>query len=281
MMDRKFYQLVITLMTCACLIPVTAAAASSSTRAYDQVASKRSVASSRSTPSKNSRLTRQTRNRGTKQVNAPSRAYKPTPRRSVTSQTNRKPTRAVSRKPIRQNKPIRQSKPIRQNRPTRQNKPVATRPSRAASTYSPPTASFGYRPQTNAYKPQTNGYQPQANPYKQPVTASSRLRNFPQNNNFNNGSSNQIIRKPSISNSSRRNIRSHNQRNNRPLYFNRPWHLTYFDRYNPNSYTNWFNNNLGYRFAIERSYSAWLNACLLYTSPSPRDQRGSRMPSSA
>ena len=24
-----------------------------------------------------------------------------------------------------------------------------------------------------------------------------------------------------------------------------------------------------------------LNACLLYTSPSPRDQRGSRMPSSA
>ena len=25
----------------------------------------------------------------------------------------------------------------------------------------------------------------------------------------------------------------------------------------------------------------WLNICLLYTSPSPRDQRGSRMPSSA
>ena len=25
----------------------------------------------------------------------------------------------------------------------------------------------------------------------------------------------------------------------------------------------------------------WHNACLLYTSPSPRDQRGSRMPSSA
>ena len=27
--------------------------------------------------------------------------------------------------------------------------------------------------------------------------------------------------------------------------------------------------------------SAWLAICLLYTSPSPRDQRGSRMPSSA
>ena len=26
---------------------------------------------------------------------------------------------------------------------------------------------------------------------------------------------------------------------------------------------------------------SWLEACLLYTSPSPRDQRGSRMPSSA
>ena len=28
-------------------------------------------------------------------------------------------------------------------------------------------------------------------------------------------------------------------------------------------------------------YNAYLNTCLLYTSPSPRDQRGSRMPSSA
>ena len=27
--------------------------------------------------------------------------------------------------------------------------------------------------------------------------------------------------------------------------------------------------------------SDYLNTCLLYTSPSPRDQRGSRMPSSA
>ena len=33
----------------------------------------------------------------------------------------------------------------------------------------------------------------------------------------------------------------------------------------------------------ETGYSAtqWARACLLYTSPSPRDQRGSRMPSSA
>ena len=33
---------------------------------------------------------------------------------------------------------------------------------------------------------------------------------------------------------------------------------------------------VGYNFEVERS-----NLCLLYTSPSPRDQRGSRMPSSA
>ena len=30
-----------------------------------------------------------------------------------------------------------------------------------------------------------------------------------------------------------------------------------------------------------RDPSAWYHVCLLYTSPSPRDQRGSRMPSSA
>ena len=30
-----------------------------------------------------------------------------------------------------------------------------------------------------------------------------------------------------------------------------------------------------------RDLAAGLNTCLLYTSPSPRDQRGSRMPSSA
>ena len=34
------------------------------------------------------------------------------------------------------------------------------------------------------------------------------------------------------------------------------------------------------RLAIERA-KALFKACLLYTSPSPRDQRGSRMPSSA
>ena len=31
----------------------------------------------------------------------------------------------------------------------------------------------------------------------------------------------------------------------------------------------------------EFTFTAWVNDCLLYTSPSPRDQRGSRMPSSA
>ena len=41
---------------------------------------------------------------------------------------------------------------------------------------------------------------------------------------------------------------------------------------------------LGYflkREAIEKPERELVNACLLYTSPSPRDQRGSRMPSSA
>ena len=33
------------------------------------------------------------------------------------------------------------------------------------------------------------------------------------------------------------------------------------------------------RFVILLGYKSW--TCLLYTSPSPRDQRGSRMPSSA
>ena len=32
---------------------------------------------------------------------------------------------------------------------------------------------------------------------------------------------------------------------------------------------------------LENTKGALLNDCLLYTSPSPRDQRGSRMPSSA
>ena len=31
----------------------------------------------------------------------------------------------------------------------------------------------------------------------------------------------------------------------------------------------------------QRDFYAWHITCLLYTSPSPRDQRGSRMPSSA
>ena len=35
------------------------------------------------------------------------------------------------------------------------------------------------------------------------------------------------------------------------------------------------------RQAQELSQEALAKACLLYTSPSPRDQRGSRMPSSA
>ena len=33
--------------------------------------------------------------------------------------------------------------------------------------------------------------------------------------------------------------------------------------------------------SLKGGFNAWLKACLLYTSPSPRDQRGSRMPSSA
>ena len=37
--------------------------------------------------------------------------------------------------------------------------------------------------------------------------------------------------------------------------------------------------NGGKRKVVGRS--KWDNICLLYTSPSPRDQRGSRMPSSA
>ena len=32
---------------------------------------------------------------------------------------------------------------------------------------------------------------------------------------------------------------------------------------------------------LEADGADWREACLLYTSPSPRDQRGSRMPSSA
>ena len=34
-------------------------------------------------------------------------------------------------------------------------------------------------------------------------------------------------------------------------------------------------------FDSESAWRGWSDDCLLYTSPSPRDQRGSRMPSSA
>ena len=41
-------------------------------------------------------------------------------------------------------------------------------------------------------------------------------------------------------------------------------------------------NNGTYKLNIEEAkYLMLYNPCLLYTSPSPRDQRGSRMPSSA
>ena len=35
------------------------------------------------------------------------------------------------------------------------------------------------------------------------------------------------------------------------------------------------------KYGALRLVETWGNDCLLYTSPSPRDQRGSRMPSSA
>ena len=40
-------------------------------------------------------------------------------------------------------------------------------------------------------------------------------------------------------------------------------------------------NQLGTVMQVFRQHTGTINACLLYTSPSPRDQRGSRMPSSA
>ena len=56
-------------------------------------------------------------------------------------------------------------------------------------------------------------------------------------------------------------------------------------------YACWFNNSdfylamrfnpKGFREEIDRRFCRAVNICLLYTSPSPRDQRGSRMPSSA
>ena len=38
---------------------------------------------------------------------------------------------------------------------------------------------------------------------------------------------------------------------------------------------------IGQRVVKDNYYQKWEFPCLLYTSPSPRDQRGSRMPSSA
>ena len=38
---------------------------------------------------------------------------------------------------------------------------------------------------------------------------------------------------------------------------------------------------MGYNWPVEYGGTGWSPVCLLYTSPSPRDQRGSRMPSSA
>ena len=38
---------------------------------------------------------------------------------------------------------------------------------------------------------------------------------------------------------------------------------------------------LGLEEPLWRQFFIWFGNCLLYTSPSPRDQRGSRMPSSA
>ena len=35
------------------------------------------------------------------------------------------------------------------------------------------------------------------------------------------------------------------------------------------------------RAAVERGYESYVEGCLLYTSPSPRDRQKSRMPSSA
>ena len=42
-----------------------------------------------------------------------------------------------------------------------------------------------------------------------------------------------------------------------------------------------FIQEAGYEVVRPRSTQVRLEVCLLYTSPSPRDQRGSRMPSSA
>ena len=45
--------------------------------------------------------------------------------------------------------------------------------------------------------------------------------------------------------------------------------------------TDWLDGYLARKWQVQSDFGAFLDPCLLYTSPSPRDQRGSRMPSSA
>ena len=63
--------------------------------------------------------------------------------------------------------------------------------------------------------------------------------------------------------------------------------ITYGKKLVPKDYSEWdiieqipAENNISFTEA-EKSLVRILSTCLLYTSPSPRDQRGSRMPSSA
>ena len=46
-------------------------------------------------------------------------------------------------------------------------------------------------------------------------------------------------------------------------------------------YETWIDSQLTKPPSLTEPYIEYLKTCLLYTSPSPRDQRGSRMPSSA
>ena len=45
--------------------------------------------------------------------------------------------------------------------------------------------------------------------------------------------------------------------------------------------TEWIEAHLKLRDEFNLKFFSWLSACLLYTSPSPRDAHESRMPSSA
>ena len=50
----------------------------------------------------------------------------------------------------------------------------------------------------------------------------------------------------------------------------------------PETWSNSYSTSPGGHHALTRLLKEWnFEVCLLYTSPSPRDQRGSRMPSSA